>query len=167
MIPWPTQVLNGISITSAVFAGLTSVTDQPTDHATQSVTIGRIYIRSSCIYIHSTLMWAKMEYRSVLKRLAWCITPRLVSSSAVGLMLIAALMSWSAANVSLIWRFTIARPSRAGKNSAQMPLISISLTSVSQQLYQKSILIMISSVTTVTWIQTWIYLPTLSAKKPE
>jgi len=36
---------NGISIGSAVFAGLTSVTDRltdgPTDHATRSVTIGR------------------------------------------------------------------------------------------------------------------------------
>ena len=43
--------LNGISIGSAVFAGLTSVTDRPTDrltdHATGSVTIG-------CIYAHST-----------------------------------------------------------------------------------------------------------------
>jgi len=28
-----------------VFAGLTSVTDRPTDHATQLVTIDRIYIR--------------------------------------------------------------------------------------------------------------------------
>jgi len=46
---WPTRVLspNGISITSAVFAGLTSVTNRPTDHATRSVTIGRIYIRST------------------------------------------------------------------------------------------------------------------------
>jgi len=46
--PWPTWVLNpnGIHIGSSVFAGLTSVTDQPTDHATRSVTIGRIYVRS-------------------------------------------------------------------------------------------------------------------------
>jgi len=46
--PGPTQVTNpnGISIGSAVFAGLTSVTDRPTDHATRSVTIGRIYVRS-------------------------------------------------------------------------------------------------------------------------
>ena len=48
----PTRVLNanGISIGAAVFAGLTSVTDRqaadrPTDHATRSVTIGRIYVR--------------------------------------------------------------------------------------------------------------------------
>ena len=40
----PTRVLNpnGISIGSAVFAGLTSVTDRPTDHACWSVTIGRV-----------------------------------------------------------------------------------------------------------------------------
>ena len=41
----PTRVLNpnGISIGAAVFAGLTSVTDRPTDH--WSVTIGHIYVR--------------------------------------------------------------------------------------------------------------------------
>jgi len=52
--PWlhgPTRVLkpNGISIGSAVFAGLTSVsdrhTDRPTDHATRSITTGRTYVR--------------------------------------------------------------------------------------------------------------------------
>jgi len=39
--PGPTRVLNpnGISIGSAVFAGLTSVTDRPTDHATRWVTV--------------------------------------------------------------------------------------------------------------------------------
>jgi len=48
----PTQVLNpnGISIGSAIFAGLTSVTDRLTDrltdHATRSVTIDRIYVCS-------------------------------------------------------------------------------------------------------------------------
>jgi len=31
------------------FAGLTSVTDRPTDHATQLVRIGRIYIRSTAV----------------------------------------------------------------------------------------------------------------------
>jgi len=47
------QVLNpdGISIGSAVFAGLTSVsdrqTDRQTDHATRSLTIDRIYVRST------------------------------------------------------------------------------------------------------------------------
>jgi len=47
--PGPTQVLNpkGSSIGAAVFAGLTSVTDRPTDHATPSVRIGRIYVRST------------------------------------------------------------------------------------------------------------------------
>ena len=34
---------------SAVFAGLTSMTDRPTDHATRSVTIGRIYVRSTAM----------------------------------------------------------------------------------------------------------------------
>jgi len=51
----PTRVpnLNGISIGAAVFAGLTSVsdrrTDRLTDHATRSVTIGRIYVRSTAL----------------------------------------------------------------------------------------------------------------------
>jgi len=50
----PTRVLNpnGISISSAVFAGLTSVTDRPTDrptdHATRSVT-GRVYVCSTAM----------------------------------------------------------------------------------------------------------------------
>jgi len=47
----PSWVLNpnGILMGSAVFAGLTSVTDRPTDHATRSVTMCRIYIRSTAI----------------------------------------------------------------------------------------------------------------------
>jgi len=59
--PGPTRVVNpnGISIRSAVFARLTSVTDRPidrqtdgqtdrrTDHATRSVTVDRIYIHST------------------------------------------------------------------------------------------------------------------------
>ena len=55
----PTQVLNpnGISIGSAVFAGLTSVTDRATDrptdrqtdHATQCLSIDRIYVRSTAM----------------------------------------------------------------------------------------------------------------------
>ena len=54
----PTRLLNpnGISIGSAVVAGLTTVadrqTDRQTDRTTWSVTIGRIYI-------YSTVMWAK------------------------------------------------------------------------------------------------------------
>ena len=53
--PEPTWVLNpnDISICSAVFAGLTSVTDRQTDrqtdHATRSVTIGRIYVRNTAM----------------------------------------------------------------------------------------------------------------------
>jgi len=54
--PGPTQVLNpnGISIGSAIFAGLTTVTDRrtdsrPTDHATRLVTIGRIYVSSTAM----------------------------------------------------------------------------------------------------------------------
>jgi len=43
----------GISIGSAVFAGLTCVTDRQsdrlTDHATRSLTIGRIYLRSTAM----------------------------------------------------------------------------------------------------------------------
>jgi len=48
LFPGPTQVLNpnGVSIGSAIFAGLTGVTDRPTDHATPSVTTGRIDVRS-------------------------------------------------------------------------------------------------------------------------
>jgi len=47
----PTRVLNpnGISIGFAVFAGLTSVTDRQTDHATRSVTLDRIYVRSTAM----------------------------------------------------------------------------------------------------------------------
>ena len=39
----------GISIGSAVFTGLTIATDRETDHATPSVTIGRIYISSTAM----------------------------------------------------------------------------------------------------------------------
>jgi len=55
----PTQVLNpnGISIGSAAFAGLTSVTDRQTDrgtdHATRSLTIDRIYVRSTAMRSNS------------------------------------------------------------------------------------------------------------------
>jgi len=47
--PGPTWVLNpnGISIGSAVFSELTSLTDWLTDHATRSVTIDRIYLCSA------------------------------------------------------------------------------------------------------------------------
>jgi len=58
----PIGVLNRnvISIGSAVFAGLTSVTGRPTDrqtdHATRSVTVGRVYVRSTGHHIISTAM---------------------------------------------------------------------------------------------------------------
>jgi len=49
------HIPNGMSIGSAVFAGLTTATDQPTDrqthHATQSATTGRIYIVVRCSLI--------------------------------------------------------------------------------------------------------------------
>jgi len=59
MVLWAHRVLNqnGISIDSVVFGGLTSVserqTDRQTDHATRSVTLNRIYVRS-------TAMWPKI-----------------------------------------------------------------------------------------------------------
>ena len=47
LAPVRIHVPNGISIGSAVFAGLTTVTDRPTDHATPSATMGRIFVRST------------------------------------------------------------------------------------------------------------------------
>jgi len=53
--PGPIGILNpnAISIGSFIFAWLTSVTDwqtdRQTDHATRSVTIGRIYVRSTVV----------------------------------------------------------------------------------------------------------------------
>ena len=47
----------------------------------------------------------------------WLMTPRLVSSSAVGAMWMEELMSWKAAKVLLICRLTMALPSRAGLKS--------------------------------------------------
>ena len=40
---------NGISIGSAVYPELTTATDGQTDHATRSVTIDRIYVRSTAM----------------------------------------------------------------------------------------------------------------------
>jgi len=45
---------NGISIGLAIFARLTTVTDRQTDHATRSVTIGRIYVRSTAMRSNNT-----------------------------------------------------------------------------------------------------------------
>jgi len=51
MVPWAHQSPQpiGISIGSAVFAGLTNVTDRPTDHATRSVTRPHLYVRSTAM----------------------------------------------------------------------------------------------------------------------
>jgi len=57
-LPEPTRVHNPncISIGSGVFAGLMIVTDRPTDHATRSVTIGRMYVS---IVRRCGLIWRK------------------------------------------------------------------------------------------------------------
>ena len=49
MVPWanPSPQPKWNLDRSSVFAGLTSVTDRPIDHDTRSVTIGRIYVRST------------------------------------------------------------------------------------------------------------------------
>jgi len=54
--PGRTRVLNpnGISIDSVVFGGLTSVTDRQTDHATRSVTLNRIYVRSTAMWLKNS-----------------------------------------------------------------------------------------------------------------
>jgi len=49
---------NGISIGSAVFAGLTSVTDRPTDHTTQLIRVGCIYVRSTVMRPNNN-KWSK------------------------------------------------------------------------------------------------------------
>jgi len=56
MVPGPTQLLNpsGSSIGAAVFAGLTSVTDRQTEHATRLVRIGRIYVCSTAMHPKNT-----------------------------------------------------------------------------------------------------------------
>jgi len=78
MVSRPTRVLNpnGTSIGAAVFAGLTSVTDRQdrqtdsqTDHATRSVTIARIYVRSSAMRRNN------IKYVHFYKILRFCILP--------------------------------------------------------------------------------------------
>ena len=49
--PTRVQIPNIISVSSAVFAGLTTVIDRPTNRSTRSVTIGCIYVRTT------TAMW--------------------------------------------------------------------------------------------------------------
>ena len=61
--PTRVQTANGILIGSAVFAGLTTVIDRPTEHATQSATTGYSYI---C----STVMWPN---KINLIQLIWCL----------------------------------------------------------------------------------------------
>ena len=55
----PSQVLNSnaISIGSAVFAGLTIVTDRQTDHATRPLTIDRICVHSTTMRSKNYLTW--------------------------------------------------------------------------------------------------------------
>jgi len=61
----PTQVLNpnGTLIGSAIFAGLTSVTDRPTDHATRSLTIDRIYVRSTAMWSNNNITVITTAYK--------------------------------------------------------------------------------------------------------
>ena len=67
----PTRVLNpnGILIGAAVFAGVTSVTDRrtngQTDRATRSVTIGRIYVRSTLMQPKNTKTKPKRNHMRV------------------------------------------------------------------------------------------------------
>ena len=77
----PTRVLNSnsISISSALFAGLTSVTDRQTDHDTRSVAIGRIYVRSTAMQTNNQLECGPMP--NVMVALlniggAVCLTPQ-------------------------------------------------------------------------------------------
>ena len=55
---------NGISIGSAVSAGLTIATDRQTDHATPSVTTGQIYIVVRCgliciVYLYLLVLYGR------------------------------------------------------------------------------------------------------------
>ena len=65
----PTQVLNpkGSSIGAAVFAGLTSVTDRPTDDANRSVRIGRIYVRSTVMRPNNVYISKRPHHDGALK----------------------------------------------------------------------------------------------------
>jgi len=51
MVPWAHQ--NGILISSAVFAGLTTVIDRPTDRQTDHATLS---VTTVCIYEHTIVM---------------------------------------------------------------------------------------------------------------
>jgi len=76
--PGPTRVVNpnGISIGAAIFAGLTSVTDRPTDHATRSITTGRIYVRSTAMRPNNLkYVWIIL----LKKRLLWISQGKVVT----------------------------------------------------------------------------------------
>ena len=63
------------SIGSAVFARLTSVTDRPTDHATQSVTIGRICcVRSTAMRPNNNIVLNNELFVVHYTRCLWTIT---------------------------------------------------------------------------------------------
>ena len=69
--PAPVHNPNCISIGSAVFAGLTCVTDRPTDHATRWVTIGCIYVRSTAMRPNNKRQWSlQFEITRRRRRLA-------------------------------------------------------------------------------------------------
>ena len=61
---------NDISIRSAVFAGLSSVTDRPTDNSTRSVTIGRIYVCST-VRCGLTITFCVSPWGSQIQRRWW------------------------------------------------------------------------------------------------
>ena len=78
--PGPNRILNpnGISIGSAIFAGLTSGTERLTHHTTRSVTIDRMYIRSTsrpllnaestpltciCSYAHDEVIGSHVQFK--------------------------------------------------------------------------------------------------------
>jgi len=77
----PTRVHNpnGISIGSAIYAGLMVVTDQQTDHATRSATIGRIYVVLRC----DLKTKKKQHYKPVLVSSAERTVQRLVDRLSV------------------------------------------------------------------------------------
>jgi len=82
MVTGPTQVLNPNSSSNgaAVFAGLTSVTDRPTDHTTRSVRIGRIYIRSTAMRPKNN-KWENRIFNIIVVSYKACINYRSSSSS--------------------------------------------------------------------------------------
>jgi len=87
LAPTRVHIPNGISIVSAVIAGLTIVTDKPTDrhtdrqtdHAASSVTTGRIYVVLRCdlkligaVYVSSHFYFTYYYYNCVLALIGSC-----------------------------------------------------------------------------------------------